>query len=764
MASFTVTNTNDSGAGSLRQALLDANSTLGADIIRFDSSLSGQVIRLTSGELTVADDLTIEGDLDGDGTPDITVARDSTAGNFRVFRISDGDFGSDKTVSFQGLTITGGMSREDGGGIFNYESLTLTNSIVSGNSTIGDFADGGGIFSSGNSLTLNNSTVSGNSTTGERSRGGGISSFYSTGGVVLNNSTVSGNSTSGEEAEGGGIFSEGSGDLTLNDSTVVGNATSGAFADGGGIFSEGSDLILKNSTVSDNSTTGDGADGGGIFRYAGRGSSRFDSKTVIADSKVSNNSTAGINADGGGISIEDNLDLSSSEVSNNSTTGDSAVGGGIYSTGNSSEKIILRNSDISDNSTAGDGSAGGGLYFSDNGIIIFSDSTVSGNSTAGQDGSGGGGIFLFANDDTTLINSTVSANSTVGRNSDGGGIEIRGSSSGSGYDVSLLNSTISGNSANSDGGGIALSDGFNSGELKIKNSIVSGNMAGLGDEIQVFPGTVSSSNSVLGDNSKTNAEAFVNLNTAGNITATIDGTNPTALDDIIAPLADNGGATLTHALVSGSPAINAGDNVNVSIDIADQDGDGNITEATPFDQRGSGFARIIDGTVDAGAVEQAAEVVVAPSHPLCLYGTDANDSLIGSGGDDKISGNGGHDYLVGGAGNDLIWGGSQADTILGGADDDIIYGNGDKDFIDSGSGLDQIWLGGQSDATVLLSEGEGYDWIANFQMGMTTLKGFAESDLTLVDSADGARISKGDDLLAVVPWKTVEMVKGSFVA
>ena len=66
-------------------------------------------------------------------------------------------------------------------------------------------------------------------------------------------------------------------------------------------------------------------------------------------------------------------------------------------------------------------------------------------------------------------------------------------------------------------------------------------------------------------------------------------------------LANNGGPTPTHALVSGSPAIDAGINSLIPDDTLDQDKDNNFSEAIPFDQRGFGFPRIIDGTVDIGA-------------------------------------------------------------------------------------------------------------------------------------------------------------------
>jgi hypothetical protein len=96
---FIVTNVNDSGVGSLRQAILDANTTPGLDIILFDSALSGQTIVLATGALSIADDLAIIGlgafalTVDGNGAD--------------VFRIDT----SGNTVVFTGITVTNG---EDG--------------------------------------------------------------------------------------------------------------------------------------------------------------------------------------------------------------------------------------------------------------------------------------------------------------------------------------------------------------------------------------------------------------------------------------------------------------------------------------------------------------------------------------------------------------------------------------------------------------------------------------------------------------------------
>ncbi|NJL83225.1 MAG: hypothetical protein HC890_10210, partial [Chloroflexaceae bacterium] len=157
---------------SLREAI--ATATPG-DTITFANS---GTINLTLGQLNIATALTIDGDVDGDGTADITISGNNTS---RIFNIND-ETANEISVNLSGLTITGGVVTgfTDGGGIFNSENLTLTNSTLSGNSA-GDF--GGGIYNNGGTVTLSSSTLSGNSAF----QAGGI---YNNGGTVsVTNST-----------------------------------------------------------------------------------------------------------------------------------------------------------------------------------------------------------------------------------------------------------------------------------------------------------------------------------------------------------------------------------------------------------------------------------------------------------------------------------------------------------------------------------------------------------------------------------------------
>ena len=274
----------DGGDGiSLREAIQAANATAGADGITFAAALSGALITLGGTELAISEALTI------DARPlaaNVTIDGISTS---RIFNITTttGDFTLGGLVLTRGRTTLSG-SVGWGGAIRSLTrgSLTLNESTVSENRTVGSTAYGGGIFAYG-AVTLTRSTVIGNSTTGQDADGGGIWNF---GPATFNQSTLSGNSTAGSSAAGGGIWNYGS--VTLNHSTVSGNSTAGSSSYGGGIFALLSSVTLTNSTVSGNSTTGPDADGGGIF---GGGA------VTITQSTVTQNQTLHASALGHGV-------------------------------------------------------------------------------------------------------------------------------------------------------------------------------------------------------------------------------------------------------------------------------------------------------------------------------------------------------------------------------------------------------------------------------------------------------------------------------
>lgn len=278
-ATITVINTNDSGPGSLRQALVKAND---GDTVNFDSSLNGQRITLTSGQLNVDKDVIIS----GPGAKNLAVDGNAQS---RVFSVNPG-----KTVTIDGLTVANGSSEFYGGGIYNDSAaLTVTNCVLSGNSAY----SGGGIrnesANGGATLTVTNSTISGNSAAG----GGGISNLTSGGDATLmvTNCTISENS--GDYDGGDGIANyayEGDATLTITNSTISGNGSPGSLP-GGGVsnLADGgiATLTITNSTISGNSA----GEGGGASNEAYNASM---ATLTITNSTLSGNS-AGYH--GGGI-------------------------------------------------------------------------------------------------------------------------------------------------------------------------------------------------------------------------------------------------------------------------------------------------------------------------------------------------------------------------------------------------------------------------------------------------------------------------------
>jgi hypothetical protein len=305
---ITVTNANDNGPGSLREALGIAND---GDTINF--SVTG-TITLTTGELMVNSNVSIS----GPGAPDLALSGNAVS---RVFRIASG-----RSVTITGLTITNGNAAADyGAGIYNdHSTLTLSACSVLGNSA----HLGGGIYSDGAAgsamVTVNNSTFSGNSAIA----GGGIYSDGEHSGsalLLISNSAFDDNTTT---FEGGGIYNSGASlgtaAVTLNNCTFSGNsAGSGGGAGGGGIYNSGGTVTIMNTTTNGNSASGGG---GAVYNDAS-----FNSATaVVSNSTFSGNSSPGV---GGAIYNNGNicgfavLTLSNTTFSGNSADG---VGDSIY--------------------------------------------------------------------------------------------------------------------------------------------------------------------------------------------------------------------------------------------------------------------------------------------------------------------------------------------------------------------------------------------------------------------------------------------------
>jgi hypothetical protein len=291
---ITVTNLGDTGPGSLRDAIFDANHNgPGSDDIVFASGLSGtiEVGSTLDSPLVPATAMVIRG-----GGQITLHAADSGSGYLMSTRNAfylgsqPGD-----TITLSGLTLTGGHTIGDGGGIFNREAnLILSDVVISGNHAADD---GGGIYNLEGSLTLVDSTVAGN-TAGDdahnRASGGAIASEDAP--VVVRSSTISGNSSGGD---GGGIFMSPAysiqPSLTIENSTIAGNASiaHSNYDEGGGVWiccgGGGQRLDIRSSTISGNSVGGSLGAGGGVYAYVAY---TYDpvSRVTIEDTILANNS------------------------------------------------------------------------------------------------------------------------------------------------------------------------------------------------------------------------------------------------------------------------------------------------------------------------------------------------------------------------------------------------------------------------------------------------------------------------------------------
>lgn len=343
-------------------------------------------------------------------------------------------------------------------------------------------------------------------------------------------------------------------------------------------------------------------------------------------------------------------------------------GGGIYNTVSGTLTVI--DSTISNNNaTSPDLSHGGGGIYSD-GTITLNRTTVSGNTTTGR----GGGIY---NQDptTTITNSTISGNTAL----NGGGVFNRFGT------VTFTNTTIANNIATDNGGGV-----WNfSGTMNLKNTILASNTAATASD------DCAGSRTSFGYNIASDSSCILVF------IGDLIGTNP-----MIGVLANNGGPTQTHALLSGSPAIDLVPLASCNVST---------------DQRG--VARPQGASCDSGSYEHPPTLPAQCPGDISNYniiqGTNGNDNLNGGAGRDLIFAYGGNDKLTGGSNDDCLIGGLGKDKLIGGSGNDVLFGGDDDDRLDGDSGNDNI-LGGNGNDD--LRGGSGNDLIGG-ETGVDDAKG-----------------------------------------
>jgi predicted outer membrane repeat protein len=406
------------------------------------------------------------------------------------------------------------------GRIVNVGVASDTGCVISGNSGV---ANGGAVFNSG-TLTLTNVLISGNSATG---LGGGI---WNSGSLTLTNVTITGNSAGGD---GGGIWNSGSITSASTGLTVQNNISGG---DGGGIWNSGAATVT---TGTINGNTANNANGGGLWNGSFVDLTGF---TLSGNTAIHN---------GGGIYNQSFVNVAQSTIGDTNQAGQN--GGGVWS--HSIYRMIQTS--LQNNTATGHG---GGLYM-ENGTAELNSDTISGNHAA----SNGGGI---ADDSGTIAGTTLdlhpsvahsravkpradliipAPNITISGNTadlNGGGIAMTDFRNGN-ASASFLNATIADNKASGTGGGVWLNSASNL--LEIQSTLIARNLP------QNCKDDASNQIAELGGASS------ANLDTGA--TCEDGGSHPTDLINVASPkldvLADNFGFTKTQGLLLGSSAIDA---------------------------------------------------------------------------------------------------------------------------------------------------------------------------------------------------------------
>jgi predicted outer membrane repeat protein len=523
-----------------------------------------------NGLPVISTPITIEGN-------DSRIVRASTTPGtpeFRIFFVTvGGDLTLNNTYVEMGLVLSSSNSNNGGAIYIRHGSLTLNQSHVMNSTAAGS---GGGIYNSMGTLISNNTSISFN----EAHSGGAIASFL--GSIDIDNYSVLGNNAASEY---GGAIANG-GPLTIRGSRfddnhvdILGGAIACAIGYGGAV-----DLILEDVLFNNNVAEQDGgalyikencqiniSDSHFTLNLARTGSGgaiyNASSGSITNGTRIDNNNAS---LRGGGIynTLTGDLHIETSIFRNNAAIGGS--GGAIANFGD----MILRSSTLDANSAG----SGGGIF--NTGLIYIQSSTLSGNTGTGVYATPVWLNTALGDTDpyTSLVNTTVSGN----QGQLYGGVYIRGRGE-------IAHCTITNNTCVSPGCGVVLA--LDLGDIQIKNSLVVDNNPGDCDFGAGPYGSIA-----VGENldSDTSCIGFTN-----------------SVVPMLGPLTDNGGPTLTHALLPGSPAL------NIVTDCS------NITHS-PLgkDQRGEPRPSPPGGLCDVGAFE-----VQSPALPPLPTATPTREIL-----------------------------------------------------------------------------------------------------------------------------------------
>jgi predicted outer membrane repeat protein len=486
-------------AGDLRYCITQANANADpSNVIAFQQGLSG-TIALQDAEPTVTKALSLK----GPGAARLAVDGSSL---YRVFHVAP-----DVAAGFFDITVADGQTADSGGGILNEGNLTLAGCVFARNAA----STNGGAVMNESLLTVRGCTFTDNS-----------AGFI--GGAVYNDATatVSRSTFTGNTARAaGGVYS--STTLELNDSAFEANSATQGF--GGGVAST-KDATLSNCVFQENTASL----GGGAVYTINSASTNF-ALTVTNCSFTSNSAGNSVFAQGGGAI----LNLGTLAVAGSTFDGNTAgSGGGVYNGG----RATLRDSSFSGNAAAGDFGSGGAVISTG----FFNNLSAVNCTFAGNSAAFGGAVSMNtvgAGASYLLADCTFNGNSAASK---GGAVYDSGI-------ADIVSCTISGNQVAGTGHGGGVFEGDGVGTTNLNNTIVAGNLRVGGGADDVF-GAVdadASSYNLVGDGTGTNLMDGVNGNQVG--------THGRPIDPRLGPLQDNGGPTLTMALLGDSPALNRGD-------------------------------------------------------------------------------------------------------------------------------------------------------------------------------------------------------------